>query len=128
MTVGSGKRRSKGMAQRTPKNTRKHRRTTVRLLVDYHAQGGIHSDYATTLGAGGMFLQTEIPMTRGEIVKLSFHIPGGNLLHGLDAHVTWYHAAREEPDGSIRTPGVGLKFADLSLTTALARELEDYLG
>ena len=116
------------MARRTPKNTRKHRRTTVRLLVDYHAQGGIHCDYATPLGAGGMFLQTDLAMTRGEIVKVRFRIPGGELLHEHEARVTWYHAAREEEDGSIRTPGVGLQFADQSLTAPLARELEDFAG
>jgi uncharacterized protein (TIGR02266 family) len=116
------------MAQRTPKNTRQHRRATVRILVDYNAQGGIHCDYATTLGTGGMFLQTDLPMERGEIVKLRFRIPSGETLHELKARVTWYHEAREEPDGSLRTPGVGLQFADPSLTAFLARELEDYVG
>ena len=114
------------MARPTPKNTRKHRRTTVRILVDYQARGGIHCDYATTLGAGGMFLQTEIEMARGEIVKVRFRIPGGDELHELEARVTWYHAARAESDGSVRSPGVGLQFTDQSLTATLARELEDY--
>ena len=116
------------MAKRTRKNTRKYRRMTVRILVGYQAQGEIHCGDATTLGAGGMFLQTELPMTRGEIVKVRFRIPGGGELHELEARVTWYHAAREEPDGSIRTPGVGLQFTDPSLTAPLARELEDYAG
>lgn len=97
-----------------------------RILVDDQAQGDIHCDYATTLGAGGMFLQTEMRLTRGEIVKLRFRIPGGELLHELETRVTWYHAAREEPNGSIRTPGVGLQFAEPSLTAPLARELEDF--
>lgn len=116
------------MARRTPKNTRKHRRMTVRILVDYQAQGGIHCDYATTLGAGGMFLQTDLAMTRGEIVKVRFRIPGGETLHELEARVTWYHAAREDQDGSVHTPGVGLQFTDPTLTAPLARELEDYGG
>lgn len=115
------------MVQRTPKNTRKHRRTTVRILVDYHARGGIHCDYATTLGAGGMFLQTDLAIKRGETVKLRFRIPGAELLHELEAKVTWYHEARSEPDGSMRTPGVGLQFTDQTLTAPLARELEDYV-
>ena len=114
------------MARRTPKNTRKHRRMTVRILVDYQAQGGIHCDYATTLGAGGMFLETDLMMSRGDMVKVRFRIPGGDELHELEARVTWYHAAREEPDGSVRTPGVGLQFTDQTLTATLARELEDY--
>lgn len=116
------------MARRTPRNTRKHRRMTVRILVDYQAQGGIHCDYATTLGAGGMFLQTELDLVRGDLVKVRFRIPGGEALHELEARVTWSHSAREEPDGSLRTPGVGLQFTDPTLTAPLARELEDYAG
>ncbi len=114
------------MTQRTPKNTRKHRRVTVRILVDYQARAGIHCDYATTLGAGGMFLETEIAMSRGETVKVRFRIPGGEVLHELEARVTWYHAAKPGPNGTLRTPGVGLQFSDQSATATLARELEDY--
>ena len=113
------------MSQRTPKNTRKHRRATIRILVDYQAQGGIHCDYATTLGAGGMFLQTDLVMTRGDIVKVRFRIPGGELLHELEARVTWHQAARPDPNGNLRSPGVGLQFSDQAATAAVARELED---
>ena len=113
------------MAQRTPKNTRKHRRMTVRLLVDYQARGGIYCDYATTLGAGGMFLETALDMNRGECVKVRFKIPGGELLHEFEARVTWHHAAKPESGGDLNTPGVGLQFSDPSLTAQLARELED---
>jgi len=116
------------MSQRTPKNTRKHRRATVRILVDYQTQGGIHCDYATTLGAGGMFLQTELLMTRGDSVKVRFRIPEGELLHELEARVTWQHATGPGPDGNVRTPGVGLQFTDSDAIDALARELEDYSG
>jgi Tfp pilus assembly protein PilZ len=114
------------MTQRTPKNTRKYRRATIRILVDYHAQGGIHCDYATTLGAGGMFLQTDLVMARGDAVKVRFRIPEGELLHELEALVTWHYGAETEPDGNVRTPGVGLQFNDSEAMAALARELEDF--
>jgi uncharacterized protein (TIGR02266 family) len=113
------------MTQRSPKNTRKHRRVTVRILVDYQAHGGIHCDYATTLGAGGMFLQTELPMRRGDRVKVRFRVPGGEALHELEARVTWCHEARTQRDAS-RSPGVGLQFTDPARTVALARELDDF--
>jgi Tfp pilus assembly protein PilZ len=114
------------MAQRTLKNTRKHRRVTVRILVDYQARGAIRCDYATTLGAGGMFLETELVMNRGECVKVHFRIPGGEELHELEARVTWHHAAKQEPGGNLRTPGVGLQFSDPTRSSQLARELEDF--
>jgi uncharacterized protein (TIGR02266 family) len=114
------------MKQRTPMNTRKHRRMTVRLLVDYQALGGIYCDYATTLGAGGMLLQSDLDLTRGDSVKVRFRLPAGDQLFELDARVTWVHAARKDDDGTVRVPGVGLQFVDASATAALARELEDY--
>lgn len=114
--------------RRTPKNTRKYRRMTVRILVDYQAKSGIHCDYATTLGAGGMFLQTELDLTRGELVKVRFRIPGNETLHELQARVMWRNDGRLDESGRIRTPGVGLQFLDAQATNELARELEDYAG
>lgn len=67
---------------------------TVRILVDYQARGEIHCDYATTLGAGGMFLETDLVMSRGEIVKVRFRIPGGDVLHEFEAGVTWHRTMR----------------------------------
>jgi len=116
------------MTRRTPKNTRKHRRMTVRMLVDYQAMGGIHCDYATTLGAGGMFLQTELALRRGDLVKVRFRVPGNETLHELAAQVTWRNDAQVSERGEVRTPGVGLQFSDLRATADLARELEDYPG
>ena len=114
------------MAQRTAKNARKHRRVTVRILVGYQARGAIHGGYATTLGAGGMFLETELVMNRGECAKVRFRIPGGEKLHEFEARVTWYHAAKQEPGGNLRTPGVGLQFSDPTRISQLARELQDF--
>ena len=113
------------MAQRSPKNTRKHRRMTVRILVDYQALDGIHCDYATTLGAGGMLLQTELGLRKDDLVKVRFRVPGGETLHELEARVTWHYAAQKEPGGPVRVPGVGLQFLDPAATAILARELED---
>lgn len=114
------------MKQRTPKNTRKHRRMTVRILVDYQALGGIHCDYATTLGAGGMLLQSELELKRGDLVKVRFRIPGGEELFELEARVTWVHAGQLQESECNRVPGVGLQFTDAAATASLARELEDY--
>ena len=73
------------MAQRNPKNTRRYRRATIRVLVDYQVQGEIHCDYATTLGAGGMFLRTDLVMARGDCVKVRFRVPNGESLHEFEA-------------------------------------------
>ena len=98
------------MARRTPRNTRRHRRATVRILVDYQVRGAIHCDYATTLGAGGMFLQTELPLGRGELVKVRFRVPDGELLHELEAKVTWRQATAAAAFG----PRYGLRAASFA--------------
>lgn len=116
------------MAQRNTKNTRKYRRATIRVLVDYQVQGEIHCDYATTLGAGGMFLRTDLVMARGDCVKVRFRVPNGESLHEFEARVTWHHVPQTEPGGNVRTPGVGLQFHDADGIAALARELEDFSG
>ncbi len=114
------------MKQRTPKNTRRHRRMTVRLLVDYQAKGGLYCDYATTLGAGGMLLQSELDLKRGDSVKVRFRLPDGVELFELEARVTWVHAASHNEGDDVGVPGIGLQFVDASATAGLARELEDY--
>lgn len=114
------------MTERTPKNTRKFRRMTVRILVDYQALGKIHCDYATTLGAGGMFLQTELDLQTGDMVKVRFRVPGAELLHEFESKVTWAQTQPSQPNSPTHVPGVGLQFKDPSAIAALARELEDY--
>ena len=114
------------MTERTPKNTRKYRRVTVRILVDYQALGQIHCDYATTLGAGGMFLQTELDLKRGDIVKVRFRVPSGELLHEFESRVTWSETNPSRPTSTTHVPGVGLQFKDAGAIAALARELEDF--
>ena len=114
------------MARRKPKNTRKYRRMTVRVLVDYQAKGGIHCDYASTLGAGGMFLQTDLALERNDPVKVRFRIPAGQSLHELEAKVTWAQSAHENFAGNLNVAGVGLQFTSAGAKQALAKELEDY--
>lgn len=113
-------------ATRAPRNTRRHRRVTLRILVDYQAHGRIHCDYATTLGAGGMFLGTELSLERGDPITVRFRIPGGQMLHEITGHVTWSHAARADLWNATQSSGVGLQFDDPEATARLARELEDY--
>jgi len=41
-----------------PRPTRRFRRRTVRIEVDYQSpEGGLLREYATTLGAGGLFIE-----------------------------------------------------------------------
>jgi uncharacterized protein (TIGR02266 family) len=112
------------MAERTKDNTRRNRRQTLRILVDYVTESGVCCDYATTLGAGGMFLETDQSVMQGSIIKVRFRLPGGEELHEIEARVVWCRNP-PEPGQSIAAGGAGIKFTDQTAINKLGRELED---
>ena len=103
---------------------RKHRRRTVRILVDYSSAAGVQCEYATTLGAGGLFIESEAPLPRGTPLKVRFRLPGGEGVHEIEGRVAWTHAPREGEGGG-RSPGMGIEFTDAVASARLARQLED---
>lgn len=113
------------MAERNHQDTRRYRRLTLRVLVDYLADAGICCDYATTLGAGGMFLETDEPLKVGMMVKTRFRLPQGEELHELEGKVVWRREA-SGPGQPIGAGGAGIKFTNQKAMAKLARELEDY--
>lgn len=115
MSPGPGGRR----ASQAPR--RRYRRLTVRLLVDFVTSAGVHCDYATTLGAGGLFVETEQPLPPGSVLKMRFRLPGRELLHEIEGRVVWSQPADAD---ARRAPGMGIEFTDAVAISRLARELE----
>jgi uncharacterized protein (TIGR02266 family) len=103
---------------------RKFRRRTVRILVDYSSEAGVHCEYATTLGAGGLFIESEQPLPRGTALKVRFRLPGGEGVHEIEGRVAWAHQPRPGEGGG-RSPGMGIEFTDAVSSARLARQLED---
>jgi len=106
---------------------RRFRRQLLRVLVDYSAGGARCCEYATTLGAGGLFIETEAPLAPGTLLSVRFRVPGGTILHRIEGRVTWQHTASDARAGDVRPAGMGLEFTDARAAAALAREL-DALG
>jgi uncharacterized protein (TIGR02266 family) len=105
---------------------RRFRRRTIRVLVDFQVEGVFHCEYATTLGAGGMFLDSDLPLAIGTRLKLRFRLPGSEGLHEIEGRVAWRHGpeAAEHASASL---GIGIEFTDAVGAAALARALE-HLG
>ena len=107
-----------------PRRQRRFRRRLVRVLVDFQADGAPCCEYATTLGAGGLFIETEQPLALGALLRVRFRIPGGNLLHAIEGRVNWQHRLEDARAGDLRPSGMGIAFTDAAAAAQLAHELE----
>jgi len=101
---------------------RRFRRRTVRVLVDYQVGGEVHCEYATTLGAGGMFIETEAVLAAGTLLKVRFRLEDDGSVHEIEARVAW--SQRHDEGTFARAPGMGIEFTDAVATSILARALE----
>lgn len=103
---------------------REFRRLTLRVMVDYAVGGRPRCEYATTLGAGGMFVQCEDPLPKNTTVKVRFRVGDDTTeLIEMEARVAWSQTALEHGDAT-RDPGMGLQFTDRVAIAALGRILE----
>lgn len=100
---------------------RRFPRVTTRVLVDYVARGQLRRDYATTLGAGGLFVSTDEPLAAGEETRVRFRVPGVERLVEVTARVVW---SRGPNDAGRGDAGMGLAFTDAAVASKLARDLE----
>jgi uncharacterized protein (TIGR02266 family) len=109
--------------RRTRPTRRRFRRKRVRVLVDFHDSGGIRYEYATTVGAGGLFIETEDPIAIGSPVKVRFRLPGFDQIHEIEGRVVWHEqAVSGEP--TTRPPGMGIEFLDAAAAAAVEEELD----
>jgi uncharacterized protein (TIGR02266 family) len=111
------------MAVRSLDETRRFRRQGMRILVDYNCEAGLHCDYATSISAGGLFIETESQLMLDSNIKLRFRLPDGEALHEIEGRVCWCNDNSQ--DGQQQAPGFGIAFTNGEATEMLSRELED---
>lgn len=102
---------------------RRFRRRSVRVLVDFQVSTGIHCKYATTLGAGGLFIETEEPIEIGTPIRVRFRLPECDRVHQIEGRVAWHQRVASGAP-TTRAPGMGIEFVDAAASAALARDLE----
>ncbi len=103
--------------------TRRFRRRTLRVFVEYLCASGLCCDPATTLGAGGLFIETESPQREGTSLKLRFRLPQSELTHEIEGRVVW---ARRPGGPGGQASGMGIEFSDRAAAARLARELSGF--
>ena len=111
-------------ASSEPPRRRQFRRRTLRVRVDYQVDGALRCEWATTLGAGGMFIETEQPARNGARLKVRFRLSAEGALHEIEGRVAWSIGAAAPDESLARSPGMGIEFTDAVASAALARELE----
>lgn len=100
---------------------RRYRRMTLRVELEYEAEGASHRAVATTLGAGGLFVATDEPLEVGATLLTRFRLVPDSILHEIAGRVVWNHTKEDRP---ARTCGMGVSFADPANGAVLAAELE----
>jgi uncharacterized protein (TIGR02266 family) len=104
------------------RSKRRYRRRTVRITVEYLSDTGLHSDRATTLGAGGLFIETESPAPAGSVLKLRFQLSEMGARHEIEGRVVWSKGVGNDAAGNT---GMGIEFLNRNAANALALELEN---
>jgi uncharacterized protein (TIGR02266 family) len=107
---------------RQPKQSRRYRRRTVRVSVEYDGADGPQRAVATTLGAGGMFVATEKPLPEQTPLELRFRLEAGGMLHEIEGRVVW---ANRPGDDRAHSLGMGIEFGNPAARSLLARDLEN---
>jgi uncharacterized protein (TIGR02266 family) len=101
---------------------RRYQRRTVRVHVDYVSETDTRRDTATTLGPGGLFVQTDRPLPRGSSVELRFRLPGRDWVHEIQGRVSW---CRPPAESGSYASGMGIQFTDRIAAALLAQDLRD---
>jgi uncharacterized protein (TIGR02266 family) len=101
---------------------RRYRRRTIRIVVDYVSNAGPRREIATTLGAGGLFIETDSPAREGTVLKLRFRVSEASDEHEIEGRVVWSRGPYAEDHSG--APGMGIEFTDRRAINKLATELE----
>jgi len=101
---------------------------TVRVKVDIRSGGRVFSETATTLGAGGLFIETDDPLPRNAFLDLCFQLPSSERIFEFRGRVVWSTPGDTAADGASvnESRGMGIEFTDRVAVSALAREIESY--
>ena len=83
---------------------------------------GLRCERATTLGAGGLFIETDSPEAAGSLLKLCFQLSEAGAHHEIEGRVVWSKGVR---NGGAGATGMGIEFLNRPAANALAVELEN---
>ena len=103
------------------RTARRYRRFPLKVEVGYATDHNFYTGFMENLSSGGLFIATHQPAQIGEVMEITFTVPGIPGTCVAIAQVTWtraYDATNED-----MVPGMGLKFIQLDQKVRAAVEL-----
>lgn len=103
------------------RTARRYRRFPLKVEVGYATDHNFYTGFIENLSSGGLFIATHQPTQIGEVMEVTFTVPGIPAPCIAIAQVTWlrdYDASNED-----MVPGMGLKFIQLDPKVRAAVEL-----
>ena len=94
---------------------RRSGRSELEVSVDLQSKQDRYAGVTKNIGSGGVFVATPRVLQVGDVVTLSFNLPGLNESLTVDASVRWIRPAGPETGEG----GMGLKFINVSLDTTV---------
>jgi uncharacterized protein (TIGR02266 family) len=98
-------------------------RVPIQLLVDYKAEGHFLFDFCRDLGSGGVFIETNRPLSAGSEIDLTFTIPDSKETLRTKAKVIWSQSPIQgRNDVNV---GMGVQFTQFNDTER--RKLDEFV-
>lgn len=111
------------MGEGAPHPERRFRRRTVRIQTDFETGDTRDTALATTLGGGGLFIETPAPLPTQAPIVVCFRLAPGGALHRVAGRVVWSYAPG--PGGGIgRVAGMGIEFTDAAAAARVMKALD----
>ena len=105
---------SQKVQEKHPHENRKQVRFPIKLRVVYSTPKAFADDYIFNLSFGGLFIETNNPLSSGEALDLKIFLPDKPAPMELCCEVMWSRKEEEvTPEGTL-PPGMGMKFLSLS--------------
>ncbi len=99
---------------------RRFKRYPLKIEVTYSSDHNFYTGFMVNMSSGGLFVATHEPSQLGELIELTFSVPGLESCTVV-CRVQWIRDY--DPDSSDMVPGMGLQFSQLDPEARAAIEL-----
>ena len=108
----------KNLAMKLPDEYSGDRRKHVRLFkyfkIVYQTPEALIDSYLSDISTGGLFIETDDPLRRGETFNIKIALPDGKEEFEALCEVVWTRGQERTTPEEKCSPGMGVKFVDLS--------------